>query len=443
MNPTMAKLLPFISLALLIVAGVVIHHEIHLYHWQEIKSDLLGIPTQTLFGMAGLTLLGYLALSLYDYLALEYAGEKLPYQRVLLTSFLGYAISNNVGHSLVSGGSLRFRLYSGWGISATAIAKVVIFCSVTYIIGALTMMVGSYLLLPGQVQTLHNLSGQHLLPLMIAAAVGLLLLWWGLVLFYRRPVTIRAFSLNVPGLSLAVRQNLVALLDLLLAAAALYLAICHYAEMPFTSFLLIFIIAQLAGLFSQVPGGIGIFEGSFLLLTSGDYPSSQILAALIAFRAVYYFSPLLVAGILLAIYELKPHTWFASDSLFRATLATVESMLPHAYFVLLLLGGSVLLLSGAVPAVPERLQWLHFILPLPLIEFSHLIGSMAGLCMLFLAFAVRQRMDSAYYATVIVLCVGLVASLGKGWDFEEATVMAILLLLFIPARKHFYRMQPL
>ena len=96
----------------------------------------------------GLTLLSYIALSFYDYLALEYAGEKLPYRRVLFTSFLSYAISNNVGHAWLSGGSMRYRLYSGWGMPGISIAKVVLFCTVSYFLGAVTIMVAGYALSP-------------------------------------------------------------------------------------------------------------------------------------------------------------------------------------------------------------------------------------------------------------------------------------------------------
>lgn len=91
LNNPMHRYAPLISLALFIVASLVMHHEISSLHWQEIRAAVLGMPLRLLFEMIGLTLAGYVALSFYDYLALEYAGERLPYRRVLPTSFLGYA----------------------------------------------------------------------------------------------------------------------------------------------------------------------------------------------------------------------------------------------------------------------------------------------------------------------------------------------------------------
>jgi len=434
------RLTPLISLVLIAAAIAVIHHEIDVYHWQEIKAAVFGIPSTTLLAMAGLTLLGYLSLSLYDYLGLEYAGERLPWRRVLLTSFLGYAISNNVGHALISGGSMRYRLYSGWGISAIAIARIVLFCTLTYIVGALTLMLAGYAALPDHALPAGSLpdSGK-LMQAVMAASLGVLLAWWGMVLFYRRDITFRGFTIVVPGVSLALRQTLVALLDLVLASLVLYLPLTQYADVPFSTFLVLYIMAQLIGLFSQVPGGIGIFEGSFLFLASSQYPPSHILASLIAYRTVYYFMPLAIAGIVLALYELKPRQWLLERPGVSAALDGIEATIPQIYSVLLLLGGSVLLFSGATPGVAERLQWLHFILPLPLIEFSHLLASMAGVALLFLSLAVLQRMDAAYYATIVMLILGAIASLAKGWDFEEATILSLLLLMFLPAHKHFYR----
>ncbi|TLS77597.1 bifunctional lysylphosphatidylglycerol flippase/synthetase MprF [Mariprofundus erugo] len=435
----LTKYTPVISIALVIAAVAVIHHEIALYHWQEIKAAVSSMPLTLLLGMGACTLLGYLSLSLYDYLALEYAGEKLPWYKILLASFLGYAISNNIGHALVSGGSLRLRLYTGWGVSAVSVAKVILFCSITYLIGAITLMVGTYTALSGQALTALNLPDRQITGIVMSTGASALLVWWGIILFYRKDITIRGFTLSPPGGSLALRQTLAALLDLLLASVVLYLPLTHFIEIPFSTFLMIYILAQLTGLFSQVPGGIGVFEGSFMFLASGHYPASQILAALITYRAVYYLLPLLFAGLILTLYELKPHKWLAKNTEIKAILDSLEPAIPQLFSLLLLLGGCVLLISGSTPAVAERLQWLHYILPLPLIEFSHLLASMAGVMLLFLSRAVHQRMDAAYYATIVMLVLGALASLAKGWDFEEATILTLLLLLFLPAHKHFYR----
>ncbi|HEX5338055.1 MAG TPA: lysylphosphatidylglycerol synthase domain-containing protein, partial [Gallionella sp.] len=431
------KLPPAISLLLFTLAILVVHHEIKTYHWQDIRQVLQDFPVPLMALCVGITLLSHIALSFYDYLALEYAEEKLPYRRVLFASFLSYAISNNVGHAWLSGGSMRYRLYSGWGMPGISIAKVVLFCSVSYFLGALTLMVGGYALSPDRASITARLPPGSVQAAITASSV-LLVAWWSLVVFYRKPIAIKSFCLDIPGVSLALRQLLAALLDLSLASLVMYLPLSHLTGMPFGDFMVLYIFAQLAGLVSMVPGGIGIFEGSFIFLASGHYPAPHLIAALIVYRAVYYFMPLLLAGIMLAAYELRLQR-LVRHPLVNVAISVIESAIPQIFAVLLMLGGAVLLLSGATPALKERLGWLEYLIPLPMMELSHLLGSVVGVAMLLLAQAVRRRIDAAYFASIAMLALGIVASLGKGLDYEEAAFLGVMLALFIPVRKHFYR----
>lgn len=434
LSNTLRKLSPAISLVLFVLAIFVGHHEIELYHWYDVRQALQSLPILLVITCCGITLLGYLALSFYDYLALEYAGEKLPYHRVLFTSFLSYAISNNVGHAWLSGGSMRYRLYSNWGMSGVSVAKVVLFCTVTYFLGALALMVGGYALSPDHTLITNKLPTGSV-QAVISIGTVILIAWWSVVLFYRKHLTIKGYDLDIPKPFLAFRQLLVALLDLLLASLVLYLPLFHFIGLPFGDFLVLYIFAQLSGLISQVPGGIGVFEGSFLFLASSHYPAPHILASLIIYRVIYYFMPLLLSAVMLAAYELR----LCQRKLVNAVFNVLGSAIPQIFAVLLMLGGAVLLFSGATPALKDRLQWLDLLIPLPVMELSHLLGSIAGVLLLLLSQAVRRRIDAAYFATITILVLGIAASLGKGLDYEEALVLGVMLVAFIPTKKHFYR----
>ncbi len=437
LSNTLRKLSPVISLVLFALAIFVVHHEIMLYHWHDIQQALQSLPILLVITCCGITLLSYLALSFYDYLALEYAGEKLPYHRVLFTSFLSYTISNNVGHAWLSGGSMRYRLYSSWGVTAASIVKVVAFCTITYFLGALTLVIGGYVFSQDHALISGRLPQGSVQVAVMAGAV-LLIAWWGLVLFHRNPLTIKGFSLEIPNFSLALRQLLAALLDLLLASLVLYLPLFHYTNIPFGDFLVFYIFSQLLGLVSQLPGGIGVFEGSFLFLASSYYPATHIMASLIIYRAIYYFMPLLVSSFILVTYEVRLHQ-IMRNRLVSTAVNVIESTIPQILSILLMLGGAILLFSGATPAFKDRLQWLEYLIPLPVMELSHLLGSIAGVVLLLLSQAVRRRIDAAYFATIAMLVLGIIASLGKGLDYEEALILGAMLLLFIPAKKHFYR----
>jgi len=114
-------------------------------------------------------------------------------------------------------------------------------------------------------------------------------------------------------------------------------------------------------------------------------------------------------------------------------------LLPPIFSILLLMAGGLLLLSSALPAIPEHLRWLEILIPLPLVEVSHVTDSIAGLCLLFLARGVWLRLDSAYYCSILVLVLGIVASLLKGFDWREAIAMTGMLALIVPSGKYFYR----
>jgi phosphatidylglycerol lysyltransferase len=103
------------------------------------------------------------------------------------------------------------------------------------------------------------------------------------------------------------------------------------------------------------------------------------------------------------------------------------------------LSGVVLLFSGATPAVPQRMLWLERFLPLPVIEISHFTGSILGIGLLLLARGLQRRIDAAYLLSVILLSGGILVSLLKGFDYEEAIILGVMLAILLPARPYFYR----
>jgi len=79
------------------------------------------------------------------------------------------------------------------------------------------------------------------------------------------------------------------------------------------------------------------------------------------------------------------------------------------------------------------------VLPLGIIETSHLLGSMAGAGLLLLSQGLARRLDAAHALTVIAVAAGIVASLFKGGDYEEALLLLALLLVLLRARPAFSR----
>jgi phosphatidylglycerol lysyltransferase len=306
MKAILQRLLPYFTVLLAGFAGWVIYREVAQYPIADIKNSLGSLSWPTLSAMVALTALSYLLLSLYDWLGLEYAGVPVPYSKVLMASFLSYALSNNVGHALVTGGSMRYRIYSAAGVPFAAIAKVILFCSATYLVAATTVLT---FILPVVAWTVGLPANFAKFPVGLVTSIGagVLLLWIGSIALYRKPMTFKGHIFELPTLSVAIKQLVAGVVDLCIASLVLYLPLHHATAVGYEVFLLTYISAQLMGLASQVPGGLGIFEASFVYLMPNPASSSHILAALLACRVIYYFLPFAFALIAMVLNEAGAH----------------------------------------------------------------------------------------------------------------------------------------
>jgi phosphatidylglycerol lysyltransferase len=115
------------------------------------------------------------------------------------------------------------------------------------------------------------------------------------------------------------------------------------------------------------------------------------------------------------------------------------AVVPRLLAIITFLAGALLLFSGATPAVAGRLQWLSAWIPLPIVELSHFIDNLAGVMLLILARGVERRLDAAYHLTIAMLIAGIVLSLLRALDIEQALVLTLMLGAFVPSRKYFYR----
>src|SRR5690349_3717453 len=115
------------------------------------------------------------------------------------------------------------------------------------------------------------------------------------------------------------------------------------------------------------------------------------------------------------------------------------AIVPRMLAVSTFLAGAILLFSGATPPIGDRLYWINQFLPLPVVEAAHFFGSIAGVGLLLLARGIQRRLDAAYHVSVVLLAVAIVFTLLKGFDFEEAIFLTVMLALLLPNRRYFYR----
>ena len=424
-----------IGLVLFGVALEVLRTELRAVSWPELSATVWQTPPSRLAAATLLTLVNYLALSGYDLLAFAYIGKALSRVRIAAASMLAYAISNNVGFAMLSGASVRYRLYTRWGVTADELSRIVVSYSITFWLG-LFALGGLSLLVSPPVDVVGAPSGPWL------QAVGALLLltppaYLAATVVRREPLSVRGFALPMPTPRIAAGQIVVSCVDWALAGAVLY-ALLPPGAPPFLPFAGAFLVAILLGMASHVPGGVGVFEGLMVVLLRPWLDSSDVLPALLVYRAVYYLVPLAAGLTALAgdeLWQRRTHVRRASEVLVRVA----EQVTPRALSALTFLAGLVLLLSGATPAAEGRLALLDRVLPLGVIEASHFLGSIAGALLLLLSQGLARRLDAAWYFSSALLALGIATSLLKGADYEEASLLVMALLLLWRARTAFDR----
>jgi Uncharacterized conserved protein len=428
---------PLLAVGLLAAAVWALSAQLRGYDLEEIMGTLLKETDRDIFLAFGLTAVNFIVLAGYDILALAYIKHPLQPYRAVLASFAGNAFSNTIGLSTLAGSSVRYRLYTSWGLTPGEIAKIVVFTTLTlwlglFSIGGIIFTVRP-LPLPDWVQLPFHTTRP--LGLILLAAPALYLL----AASRKEPSWhIGKLTLLLPPFRSALLQVAVASLDWALAAAVLYALLPPWANVNFPLVLGAFLLGQIAGLISQVPGGLGVFESCLLFLLTPRIPAPALFAALVAYRVVYYLIPLALASALLAVREVISAREHARNVIVFL-MQWFPVVAPRVLAMFTYLAGVVLLFSGATPAVHSRLRWLEAFLPLGVLEFSHFIGSLAGLGLLILARGLQKRLDASYYVTACVLFAGIIASLLKGLDYEEALFLTILLLALLPCHKFFYR----
>ncbi len=424
-----------LGLVLFGVALWILHKELDKYRLHEILQYLQGIPLSQFLIAIALTMISYLIMTGYDFLALRFINRPLGFRKMATASFIGYAFSNNIGFSMVAGASIRYRLYSSWGLSALEITKVIFFNTVSIWLGFLMLGAGVFLLEPLDIpKALH-------IPFATDRPLGLLflipiLIYAALILTKRRALKFGDLEMSVPPARLFLPQIAVATVDWAFAGSILFVLLPPIIPLP--SFIGIYLIAQLAGLVSQIPGGLGIFEAVILIFLSPLIPASSIIGSLVIYRLTYYILPLLIAAIILGIEEIiqrKQILQWGAQTLTR----WLPYMVPPVLTVITFLSGVIMLFSGATPAISYRLEQLSVYVPLPVIEVSHFMGSIFGVGLLILARGLQRRLDTAYYMTVALVVAGIILSLLKGLEYEEASVLLVMLLILIPSKPSFYR----
>jgi uncharacterized membrane protein YbhN (UPF0104 family) len=285
---------PVVGLVAVVFSLWLLYREVRGISFGDVYDGLAAIPPHRYLLSALGAVIAYSAIAGYDHIALVHLGRKVSLLFVSLCSFTTYALSHNIGGSVLSGAVIRYRAYGTKGLNGPEVGILVAVCWFTFV---LAMIFLGSLLLVFEPDLANRFVG--VLPISVSAGMGVVgVLFVALYVagsaLKLRPLKIGRVQLHYPRLSIVIAQLTVGPTEILAAAAILYFALPDANHPGYFVVLGVFVIAFSIASASHAPGGLGVFE--FVALAGlSDMDKVGVLAALVVFRLFYLIIPLIVA----------------------------------------------------------------------------------------------------------------------------------------------------
>jgi len=296
----------FLSVVIIAIAAVVLYRKLHNINVGKVLTAMATVEYRDVLISALFVAAGYFTLTFYDLFALRTIGRKdVPYRVAALAGFTSYSIGHNVGASVFTGGAVRYRIYSAWGIDAIEVAKICFIAGLTFWLGNITVLGFGFAYHPQAASDIDQL------PLWLNRALGiaaLLTLIGYIAWVWRTPRIIgrQNWQVQLPNGPLTLLQIVIGIVDLSCCAMAMYVLVPNEPHMQFIDIAVIFITATLLGFASHSPGGLGVFDAA-MLIALWEFDAEELLAGLLIFRLLYYIMPFMLALAVLGIREFRLH----------------------------------------------------------------------------------------------------------------------------------------
>ena len=285
--------------ASLVIIGIAITTLVRTLKGVDIGVILVALAEKPLLqiGLAALCVVGaFCTLTFYDFFALKTIGKKqVPYRIAALSSFTSYSIGHNVGATVFTGGAIRFRIYSDYGLNAIDVAKICFLSGLTFWLGNLFVLGIGMAWHPWAASAMDLLppSVNRLIALGCLAGIAAYLVWLSTG-DERRELGQNGWKVVLPSARLTLLQILIGVVDLGFCALAMYLLMPAQPGIDFVSLAVVFILATLLGFASHAPGSIGVFDAA-MLVALPEFGREQLLATLVVFRILYFLIPFGIA----------------------------------------------------------------------------------------------------------------------------------------------------
>jgi uncharacterized membrane protein YbhN (UPF0104 family) len=263
--------------------------------WQEVWKVIRDYNRTALLSAVGLVVVSYLLYGCYDLLGRAYCGHKLAKRQVMLVSCICYAFNLTLS-TWVGGIGMRYRLYSRLGLPGGTITRIFSLSITTNWLG--------YILLGGVIFSIgvvdlpaHWYISDTTLRIIGGCLLLLIALYlWACAFAKRRHLTIKGQKLVLPSWRFALLQMLISCANWMAMGAIIWLLLSQQVNYFFV--LGVLLVSSIAGVIVHIPAGIGVLEAVFIALLAGEHASQgTIIAALLAYRMLYFFIPLALATV--------------------------------------------------------------------------------------------------------------------------------------------------
>jgi uncharacterized membrane protein YbhN (UPF0104 family) len=292
-----------LSLAIIAVAVVVLVHMLRDINVDEVIAALKSTQLRHIGAAAAFVAGGYFTLTFYDWFALRTIGRKeIPYRIAALSGFTSYSIGHNIGATVFTGGAVRYRIYSAYGLDAVEVAKICFVAGLTFWLGNATVLGLGVAYTPqaaGWIDQLPDWANRCIAGAMLAA-LGSYLGW---VWSAPREIGRGEWKVHLPSGPSTLLQIAIGILDLGCCALAMYMLLPDEPNIGFVTLAVVFVSATLLGFASHAPGGLGVFDAA-MLVALWQFDKEEVLAGLLLFRLLYYLAPFVVALIILGAREI-------------------------------------------------------------------------------------------------------------------------------------------
>src|ERR1700733_10546269 len=291
-----------ISVTVIGIACYVLYHMLRGIDTFEVIEAIKSTEPRQIALAALFVAAGYFTLTFYDWFAVRAIGHsEVPYRVNALAAFTSYSIGHNVGASVFTGGAVRYRIYSGYGLNAIDVAKICFLAGLTFWLGNAAVLGLGICYHPEAAASIDLLPvwlNRVLAMAILVSLVGYVVWVW----MQPRTVGRGPWTVVLPGGPLPLLQIAIGIVDLGFCALAMYVLVPDEPNLGFIVVAVIFVAATLLGFASHSPGGLGVFDAA-MLVGLWQMDREDLLAGMLLFRVLYYLAPFVISVILLTFRE--------------------------------------------------------------------------------------------------------------------------------------------